>query len=889
MIRFTKSIKILLALVFTFSSLVNTSFFTVQSAKASDGECPNPNTNIATKLALYSTDRSDYLRPDASLDPQSLSIGQTSVRMEVELEDANSCPVEASATTHFTLSTVESGIVNFLTPGKVDKGTTYSYYISKNSARAGFYVVANKPVSLGSIIVTQTDTPQTVINGVVNVNITTIVPDRNLVSFTNNIHGISDTLKGEIGAVPAVSTPGVKVRAYIDAAGTIQLGSDAIVAADGSFPAINIGDDQYRNITLRAVYPGTPEILSDVVLVGEPIISYPSIASGFRVMHDSVTDQPRLTWNDGGVGVSYAIYRKAYSVPASFSDADIVDTTLTTQYLDSTAVIGQRYNYLVKQVISGSYTPEFLPLKNIRIDVAEISITPTSINVGSVIKTPTVTATITPDLAALYATNSESVEVYYNNPDTGDKTFHATIAVLGSVLTATSPFIDAATGLSTSTLSDGEFSVFIETNGVLPNGDVINDFVQNSYTILVDLNAPTAPILSKLRYDATTKVLQGFADAVEVESDIYIYDQNPELNPTATSIIVPFQGDEFGGFISLPLIFTSNSLYIRCQDLLGNVGATTRFDIVPNAPKANNLSIQQNKPGTNDVIVGAAGTVNGGVIVEIYNVDPLLNPTAIPYRSFVANADGSFSQEVGDNTYATFWLAVRSGSGLLSGAFKLTNAISINPVSAFNATVGDGVVKLNWTSNPNTSYYVIDIYDETSAKRFSTVTIASGQTNLQLSLQNSHRYRFSIVSFDLYGNYSGANIVYGTPSAPVITLASSTTIKKVASNIPAASSDSKISSDENLTVTVPTPAPSTPIEDNNRNWAPWILTIGILILLIAGGVAYLLWGKQTEDQPAATARVVETGVVQEIEEKAEKTATAKINAKEELKKPKPRW
>jgi hypothetical protein len=888
MSRFTKSIKIFLALVFTFSSLVNTSFFTIQSAKA-DGCSLDPTTY---KLVVYS---------DSLIDPQYIAVGAVSGKYWVQIQSSANIPTASDCTTYVQLSfnqqtTNEVGVSGELGDNKVT--------ISKGNTRASFYISGSESgnATITASTTTGTNIPsQQLQNGMQTAVIGSPAPNKNLLLFTNNIHGVADTISGKVGAVTAaISTPGVKVRAYTDVAGTIQLGSDATVAADGSFPPIAMGDDQYRNVTLRAVYPGTPEVLSSIVLVGDPIIIYPSLVTGLSVQH-SMNGLPYLSWEDGGVGVSYVIYRKAYSDLTPFNDSNIIATTIYKGFEDGDANFGDAYLYLVKQVISGSYTPEYLPTIKSKIDVVlALDINPEFISIKESRPAPYVTAYISDyirNAQESWDANPNNINIslapltiVFTRHDDGKKYFAGyRYSEKADIIIETDPYkiVDTSNN-SIDRLPDGIYTIEVVA---LDAATDIDDRAVASTRFTIDTVAPNAPVIGRLRY--TNNVLSGVAGAAEPGTYLYAYDSNGAKLNTHT-VIIEADGSFDAGIYSTP---SDGMFYLSLHDNVDNVSPTTQFDVlsIPNSPLVDKVTMQQNKPGTNDVILGTAGAVDGGVMVEIFNVDPLLNQASLPYRSLIANSDGSFTQEVGDNAYASYWVVVRSGSGLLSNAVKLTNAISINAVSVFNATVGDGVVKLNWTSVPNTSYYIIDIYDETDAKHISTVTIMAGQTTLQLSLQNAHKYRFSIVAFDVYGNSSTVNVVYGTPVAPMITLASSITSKKVISNAPASSAP-KISSDENLTIPAPTSSPSTPTEDNNRNWAPWILTIGILILLIAGGVAYLLWGKQTEVatsvakvKPTLSKPVVESGTVEEITENTSKPIVAKSRSKDELKKPKPRW
>lgn len=894
MSRITKYARYFFVLVFSLVSLVNTSFFTIESAKA-DGCSLDP---ASYKLAVYS---------DSGTDPQSIALNTVSGKYWAEIQNIAGGSATSDCTTYVALS-FNLPTVNEVNSSGVQGDNKLT--ISKNiNTRASFYILGSES---GNLVMTATTTTgpnspsQQLLPGTQTALIGNPAPDISLLTFTNNAHGTPDTISGNIGAVAAGAVlPGIKVRAYSDAAATVQLGSDANVAIDGSFSSISIGDDQYRNITLRAVYP--TEVLSDAVLVGSPIIVYPSIVSGLAISHESITDKPYISWDADVDAIGFVVYRVPYSVTPTFTDLDrLTLAPITTNYYrDDTYVLGTKYSYLVKKVdSSGSYTPEFLPVKNIQIDITSATVSPAAINLVSAVQFPTVTATVSAEVSALFISDPTSVKVKFNNPDTGNTTYYATVTIVGQSLTATAPFIDQATGLASSVLADGNYSSFITAIG--PDGSAINDSVQLFNTVVVDLHAPTAPVLSKLQYNTTTTVLSGLAGAVEPCTQVYIYDVDPVTHLTALPLVSAFTSAVDGAFTSLPLNSTAQTFYIRTLDTAGNVGLTTQFDLMPTAPNANLLSLQQNKPGTDDVIIGLAGTVLSGVVVDIYNVDPATNTTATPYRSIIAGVDGSFSQSVGDNLYDTFWVAVRSGSGLISTSAKLTNVIYAYPVTNFSANPGDGKVSLSWTVATGSSYYTIETYDLETNTIISTVSAPASQSYLQLMLTNDHNYRFTIKSYDLYGNTSVSNVVTAIPHAPKIVLASvSQPAEKVVETPPPApkpvvAQKPKVSAPENVVV-APEDTSSKPAEESNRNWAPWILTIGILILLIAGGVAYLLWGKQGEvvitEKPKVMKNnkpnAVETGVVEEVTAKETKPKSNSNNSHSDSgnsqKKHKPRW
>lgn len=889
--RITKFSKMIFATVFIFTTLFNANFFKIDSAKA-DGCLLDPS---LYKLAIYS---------DTGIDPQLIPINAVSGKYWVQIQDLSNTPTASDCTTYVALSFSLSSVNEVSSSGVLgDNKTT----ISKGNTRASFYLSGSESgtVTITAATTTGASTPsQQLQPGTQSAIIGYSSPDKNLLTFTNNIHGIADTISGKANSVLAgIVLPGIKVRAYSDIAGTLQLGADAVVGVDGSFTSINIGDDLYRNITLRAVYPSDPPILSDAILIGEPVITYPALITGVKVQH-SIEETPYITWDDAGVGVRYVIFRKNYSSQIPFNDSNIITTISDNSFQDDTAVFGERYLYLIKQVIDGSYTPEFLPIVSVKLDIGATSITPTNyMNIASNYPTPYLTANISSDLMASQEkwlsdpsnTNISQapLTLVYTNHNSGLKYFVGYgFGEKGNLITDTHPYkIVDSNNVPYDRIVDGAYTVeIVGIDQVLG----INDKVVVSSNYVIDTIAPEVPVLGKLRYENNT--LSGVVGAAEPGTHLYVYDFNGvKLN--TEDVVIAVDGSFNAQNINVP---TSGVFYLSLHDNVGNSSSLVTFDVmtIPSAPLVNKITMVQNQPGTNDVITALPGAVSGGITIKIYTSDPLSNPEAVPFRILIANADGSFSQEVGDNLSANFWIVAWSGSGKFSSALKLLNTISSSAVTGFVAIAGDSKVSLSWNHVLESSYYKIDVYDISANLQVTVLSVLAGQNSLQLSLTNGHNYRFTITSYDKYGNVSNGNTVYATPASATVVLASAkTTIYAKPSSSSYTSASSKISE-----IGLPAPSEtkeaastnSAPISENNRNWAPWILAIGILILLVAGCVAYLLWGKQndvvvTETKP----KKVETGVVEEAigiasVQKTAETKSSKTNANIP-KKPKPRW
>lgn len=839
--QLTKYFKIFFALSFIYLSFANLGLPVFKTEKALAADCSVPGAPV--KLAIYSTDQpSPYLRPITSLDPQTVHVGQQSIRLEIELEDINGCPVNAPATVHYTVS-VSDHAGDILTTGGIDKGELYNYWISTGSARAGFLVLGKSVNGTSPFTATLTavNTDLTAYTTATqSIIFDTPAPDVTKLVFTNNPHSIPDTISGLAGAAPGATNVNVYTSDGLTLLGSVP------VAVDGSFPAVVSGDDQYRQVLVKAVYTGGA--LSNGVLFSQ---NYPAVVTNLLATRDLATGRPSFSWT-GDSGATFRIYRADLTIPNPiFSEANFIGTAATPSFTDTTGsyILGTKFRYVVKEVISGSYTPEFLPIVDFQADLANGQVSPASPTNTS---HPTVTALVSNRLALDVAANPTALKVKFTNLSNG-AIYYASPVLSGTSMSATAPYLDSSSN-SLAVLPDGSYKVEViasdVTNGISDSFTVINGYA-------IDTVAPVAPNLLKLRYSGG--VVSGLAGAVEGGTYVDIYSQLPAPGVLpVTSVLAAADGSFTSPVLSLP---AGGIFYLVSRDLAGNISLSTLFDVVtpPVAPNLSKLVMHQNNPGTADVIEGLSGAVTAGAVVRIYNVNPATTAGATPVYELIAKADGSFSQAVGDNLSAYFWVATFSGSGSLSPAVMLTNAIAIGAPTNLVATANDGSVTLSWTAVSGAAFYTVDIYDTTTNTGLPKVTLSGGQTTLVTTLSNDHTYRFAVISMDNFGNSSPASEATATPKAKKIVLSSSSSSTTPVA--PAATSKKNIAQSTiqppapspSPTVESPSPSPSpSPAPENPRNWTPWIIGLGILILLIALVLGYNLWIKEPSETVVAT-------------------------------------
>ncbi len=288
------------------------------------------------------------------------------------------------------------------------------------------------------------------------------------------------------------------------------------------------------------------------------------------------------------------------------------------------------------------------------------------------------------------------------------------------------------------------------------------------------------------------------------------------------------------------------------------VSAQARDDLAP-ILNVNNVVVNQNKPGTDDAIVGLTGAVNEqGSSVYVFDRDPSLTGPVI-INSEMMNVDGSFAaMGIGDNRYAQVWVQLVDASGNASVARMFTNDI-VGPVTPsltqVNANcVGDPCrVMLSWTNNAgaDVAYYKVSY---TALNGVEQLTMALTGTQAALDLKANETYEFKLFAFDQYGNQSsvsnamsarltvGVNTVVAWVNGQAVTTTTAisgavetrraTVSSAIRSYIAPTAKAAEPTTDNNQAPTTPEQKAS---EADSQDWVR-ILVVVALLLVIAGSI-----------------------------------------------------
>lgn len=828
-----------------------------EHAYAADCSSPGPVSKISV-YSLKTADTTTLTKPDPLYDPRVVVIGEQ-VKYVVQSEDSQGCESKVTSGVYPTgldvtiLPSHPASVKLQKTQSGSESASPMTITISASgsgSSHKSFYATGVAVDTAETITASATILPSsTLVSATSDLTITAPAPMFAKLVFNDNAHGSADTISGLPSAVPtAAQSAGIMIKSYTSD-GLTLLGSVA-AAADGSFVGLPSGDDQYRQVNLTAVYAGTTSVES---LPTTFVQSYPSIVSNLSATHDPATDKVQLAWV-GDAGASFRVYRKPVSDMTAFSELDFLPggTTLTPTFTDNTALMGVGYQYVVKQVNTvGSYTPEFLPAVMARMEAGNATLVPAG--PMATVGTPKVTMSLNVNLYVSYSgaplvDQAKILNAQFTNNASG-VVYHATIVTHDShdgVYTATglAPYLVGDTAETVNVLPDGTYTVSVLTHQELTSSLTDSILVSSAYS--VDTVAPTAPVLSKLRY--ANRVLTGLDGTVEAGVKVVIF-SSPSLS--SSSWLATTVPNATGGLGLYPLDPpASGIIYLVAIDSAGNISSAVAFDLThrPLAPVAAKVTLQQNDPGKNDVLVGAPGAVAANVIVRVYASDPSKTADLVPVRELVAKPDGSFTQEVGDNLSGTFWVAVWSGTNMLSEAIMLSNNIAPAAPSTIQTTSGENSVTLQWSTVSGATFYKVTVYNSASGAVITSATVAATQTSIVLSLQSGISYTFSVQAVDAFGNVSGTISTNASAKAPVkvVTASAPSVTTPVETPAPAIVPRAKAAAPVvEAAPAVETPASTpAPAEPKTKNWAGIIAGIGIAILVLAGIASWYLWSRQ---------------------------------------------
>ncbi len=320
------------------------------------------------------------------------------------------------------------------------------------------------------------------------------------------------------------------------------------------------------------------------------------------------------------------------------------------------------------------------------------------------------------------------------------------------------------------------------------------------------------------------------------------------------------------GLLNAPVTYEFTVEAVDFNDQHSVVSSVVTGQAQDNLPPVINgasLTLNQNAPGSTDTVQGAAGVSTEAGLANVYSVDPLANPTALPVGSMPLSSDRSFLPiSIGDNLYGAVWVRVADAAGNLSQAVKLANDIvapNAPTLTKIDATCPDACqVKLIWNDNgPDTLSYQVG-YTATNGIEQRSLKVTT--TEATLTLDAGTGYDFVIYAFDGAGNVSTksnalhAQLTSGVQTVvtlvnglPVTTTSALSGAKEV---VPAKKSSffgaTRVQADE--PTATPSGSSSTAPGANSANnatnrsqgesWAK-VLIIAALLLVIAGGFYFL--------------------------------------------------
>jgi len=299
--------------------------------------------------------------------------------------------------------------------------------------------------------------------------------------------------------------------------------------------------------------------------------------------------------------------------------------------------------------------------------------------------------------------------------------------------------------------------------------------------------------------------------------------------------------------------FTVEAVDFNSQHSLPTATVTAQaHDNLAPVINATKVTVNQNRPGNNDSVVGAEGAANEpGVTVNILSRLPG-DPSAILINSVLSNADGSFpALGIGDNQYAAVWLQLVDAAGNGSIALELSNDI-IGPQPAtlqrLKASCPTEICRteIGWSANsPDSAFYQVGYRKDTQDQR----TLELTQTTVLLDLAAGETYEFRVYAFDGFGNPAGPSnsflvaLVKGVITTVKWENGSQVTITETISGSLETLSDEIVETGEAFVPSARAAeksarAPETRVEPtsnqaSNQDWVR-IFVVVILLLIVAG-------------------------------------------------------
>ena len=306
------------------------------------------------------------------------------------------------------------------------------------------------------------------------------------------------------------------------------------------------------------------------------------------------------------------------------------------------------------------------------------------------------------------------------------------------------------------------------------NGVGITGAWEDSDDIVVDTQIPSPPTavsVTDINNDngGSVKVAwQGSSSVDEITYEVGYKEQGTSGAPTVVNTGVGTQLVVNGLKTNnrQPVIYLFEVRAIDFSSLKSSPALGSGFALDDQAPilDETKVTLNQNRPGTLDSIVGASGAVSEPSTVTIFDRPPS-EPGAVILNSIESEANGAFmGMGIGDNRYPQVWLNLQDRNGVTSvQAKKFVNDI-VGPnaptlLEASGECVSDNCrVNLRWSDNgPDSATYQV-------ARRLAdseTLTFDLTGTAIVLDLPAGSRYEFSVFATDKYGNPSSRSNIIG--------------------------------------------------------------------------------------------------------------------------------
>lgn len=387
--------------------------------------------------------------------------------------------------------------------------------------------------------------------------------------------------------------------------------------------------------------------------------------------------------------------------------------------------------------------------------------------------------------------------------------------------------------------------------------------VTGIYEIIADSSVVPAPVISN--HDTFTSagsiLIEGTVEPGVEEVDVLV---GPYVDETEYAQryqqTVPVIDGVFSATVTL---FENelNVLWFVAHDVLGQVSVPTEDyvvhdNIAPDMVDADKVVLSANRPGAEDAVAGLPGAAEPFAQVLLFADAALTEAISAP---ILVMADGSFpSVSLGDNKYATVWVAVRDAAGNVSPALALANPISFEVPGGLQprvVEVGENSAQLAWNDSAGAVNYLVKyrLSDGTFADILPVCAQDSlecmPQTNLH-GLRSGSAYVFAVAAVDAAGNVSAySEIMFVTAQPPALEIPATAGRGSGFTRVqpsPSATPEPSVEEEQGDVMST--------AEEAGRNWTPWIVLAILVGIAILASLGYFYWfGGVAGEQALASA------------------------------------